>query len=326
MMYLMLTFLTLITPVSGVVSGGRSIAFNLKSGLIPSEEWLYVPGIPCSDPGSFTEITYSSNESMRVLSSGVTAGLNPLLASWVNEDGYAGYFLLGGFSLRGFDLHQREGLAASFHGATIDLRRDTSCGTMVYGEYTSDHVSAATGEAAGVAGISFSVMDRIRLGPQWCAESGSGKLWILGNAVAGPLTLSSGAAVREDQFRRRCSAVLDAGFLTFTTGIDEKNLFGKAEAVAGCISVEVPVPEWGITVLMKPSDAALFLISHGQGGEFRSEVQLSFHGITGGLLLAREHPGHWQAGVIAGINIGSAPVNSSSETWVRPLSINSSSY
>lgn len=324
-MHLILVVLTLLTPVSSVISGGRGTAFNLKSGLIPSEQWLSVPGIPCSGPGSFTEVTYISDRSIRVMSSGVTAGLDPLLASWVNEDGYVGYFLLGGFSLRGFDISGADGFAASFHGATIDLRRDASRGTMLYGEYTSDHVSTAAGEAAGLAGVSFSVNEWIGIGPQLCMKDGAGKLWILGNAEAGPLTLTSGAALQEDQFRRRFSAVLDEGSLSLTTGIDEKDLFGKAEITADFISIEVPFPEWGITALVKPSDRALFLVSHGQGGECRGEVQLSFHGMTGGLVLTREHPGHWQAGIIAGINIGSAPANGSSEPWFCPLSVSTSS-
>ena len=100
-MGLLLSCLILLTPLSGVVSGGRSTSFSMLKGILPDAEWMYIPGMPVCSTGTFTEIVYQGgySESFRVISSGLTAGINPLVSSFITSDGYAMQLLVNNLSL-----------------------------------------------------------------------------------------------------------------------------------------------------------------------------------------------------------------------------------
>ncbi|MCP4648268.1 MAG: hypothetical protein GY852_11160 [bacterium] len=121
---LLLTSLFLLVPLSGVVSGGRETAFSTITGLIPSCAWLAVPGIPARDIGTFTEVTYSSgyNNSFRVISSGETAGLDPLIASCVTKNGFAGQILSEDLSVYCVKNDDAGSYAVSYLDAVLDVR------------------------------------------------------------------------------------------------------------------------------------------------------------------------------------------------------------
>lgn len=306
MNYLLFLALVMLTPMSEVVSGGRSTSFSMKSGLLPVAGWMHVPGIPLYGSGIFTEMAYQGGwkKSFRVISCGETAGLNPLVASRVTENGYAAQLSVAEWLVCCIMDDDQGSCALSWKNATLDLRGTSLDSLFPAGEYSGDHILFAVTENTLAAGFSFNIGDRISIGPAYCTDGGGGNIWFTGKASCGSAAVISALAVDEHDSYRRVYGVFEHGALNLIYGWDGTGYFGqlavRKEKFNGAVSMSVP----GIYIEYRPADDLLFLASHRESGWFQGEIQNKYSCFVTEVELHRS-PGNifdWGFGV--GIELG----------------------
>jgi hypothetical protein len=325
---LLSSFLFLLIPLSGVVSGGRSVSFALKSGLIPSEDWLYIPGLPASGAGTFTSISCQtgSRKSFSVVSSGETAGIHPLVASRVTENGYAAQLFQGGLSIYAVKEQGRGSFAASFAGATLDLRGWPAGDPMLAGEYSSDNLLMAFTEHTGAAGVSFPVSENIRIGPACCADTDEDRFWIQAGAVFGPLTLVSAPAIDELNCYRRFYGLLKYGPASLTGGWNGEAALGELSLNGDDYVAAVEFVTPGAMLGYRLCDSMVFVASHREEGWLQGEIQGKFRGFTVGTYIVKSSDNHLNWGFSAGIDVGTNGIRgfaSPGDPWTEQMAVTS---
>lgn len=321
--------LILLTPVSGVVSGGRLTSFAVKSGLIPVSQWMYVPGLPTCSAGAFTEITFQGgcNRSFRVISSGETAGLNPLIASKVTEDGLAAQMALGDYSLNCVKDGDGGSYALSYKNFTLDFRGSSIENLHPAGEYSDNYILVAATENTSSLGVSLPLGESLAIGPAYSIDRRGGHFWLLAEVVCGPVTVVSAPAIDEQNSYQRLYGTLEYGNVEIICGWDGISHFGQfsVQREGFLAAISLPVP--GVMVGYCPSDNLVLLASHCEEGWFQGEVLSELFGITIGVEFLRS-PGsllHW--GFSAGIAVGSNGIDhlsSSYSPWFSPIAVISS--
>jgi len=325
---LLASFLILLVPVSGVVSGGRSVSFAMKGGLIPSEAWLCIPGLPASGTGNFTSISLQTGreKNLRIVSSGETAGLHPLVASRVTRNGHAAQLLLSGISLLAVREHEAASCAVSFAGATIELRGWPGGHPATALEYSAENILLAFTENTGSAGVSFPIMEDVSVGPAWCADSEEQCFWIQAHAVTGPLTLVSSPAIDEISCFRRIHGVISSDPATLVLGWDGEDVFGEIMFENGELAAAAVWPSPGVMLGFRPSDSLLLIASHREEGWLQGEIQGEYGGFTLGGSVIRSSDRRLSWGFSAGIDVGNhvpARFASPEEPWWEQMAVSS---
>lgn len=296
MNFILFVFLSLLTPITNPVSGGAVTDLRLKNGLIPSDDWIQVPGVPFEESGTFTEITFmgGSRRCFRVLSRGPTAGFMPSIGSFVSEDGYAGYLSLAGVSVSVCDFSGYS-ISSTYSGFTLEAREEWG----LLGEYRSESFLFAGGDNTFTAGVSPSVAENIRIGPAWCHDPEGEAFWVDASVRFKAFLFESAGAIEEDSALRRAKAEFSSGKFYASAGYDGESLFGLA-GLSPVLLLEWP--DWGISSIIQPSSRSLLCFSHNQGGDFQGELQLSFSGISGGFTLHRNSGGGFSSGFTLGLD------------------------
>lgn len=304
----LLSALLALTPITNPLACGPESEFRLIHGLVPGQDWASVPGMPFSNKGTFSEITYhnGSSRSFRALSSGPTAGLNFAIGSYVNSEGYAGFLDIQDFQVKVCEFKSGLNAGASFRGASVEARDAGSDDPAFFAGYSSEHVLLAAGETVFTGGFFLNLAENVSLGPAWCQDRELARFWMATQMEFGPLRFHSGGAVTDSSFRRRADATLDCGVAEITAGIDEEEFFMITETQLGAAELSVCVPHWGFHLLLKPGDNYLVSLSHKEGGELSGELQFSFNGFVTGLTCNRETGGKWTSGFLAGLAFPSA--------------------
>lgn len=321
--------LILLTPVSGVVSGGRLTSFAVKSGLIPVSQWMYVPGLPTCGAGVFTEITFQGgcSRSFRVISSGETAGLTPLIASRVTENGYAAQMVVGDYSLRCIRDEDAASYALSYKNATLDFRGSSIENLHPAGEYSGNCILVAATENTSSLGVSLPFGELLAIGPAYSRDRRGGHFWLLAEAVCGPVTVVSAPAIDEQNSYQRLYGTLEHGNAGIICGWDGISHFAQFSVQREGFLAAISLPVTGVMVGYSPSDNLVLLASHCEEGWFQGEVQSELFGISIGAEFLRS-PGsllHW--GFSAGIAVGSNGIDhfsSSYSPWFSPIAVISS--
>ncbi|MCD4706811.1 MAG: hypothetical protein K8S62_03640 [Candidatus Sabulitectum sp.] len=327
MTLLLLSSVFLLTPVSGVVSGGRLTSFAMKSGLIPASEWMYVPGVPAQDTGTFTEITFQGglNRSFRVISSGETAGLNPLIASRVTEDGYAAQILVEDISMYCVKNGNTGSYAISYKNATVDFRGTAIDDIHPAGEYFDDYILVAATENTSALGVSFPISESLAIGPAYCTDRYGGDIWLLAEALYGPVTFVSAPAIDEHNSYQRVYGTVEHSVSMLTCGWDGARYFGRLSVQGDGFIAAISLPVSGVMAGYRPADNLVLLASHCEEGWSQGEIQCEYWGITTGIEFLRS-PGnafHW--GFSAGISVGSGGTTeftSLDSPWFSQIAVN----
>ncbi len=296
-----------LTPVTEPLSCGLKTEFKLMNGIVPMAEWSSVPGLPFSDSGTFSEVTFHSGTSkcFRALSSGATAGLHPSIGSYVNSSGYAGFFQVKGIQVTVCEFQNGFNPGISFKGVSVEARDALSEDPSFFAEYSSQHVLLAGGETAFAGGLQLDLTENMSVGPAWCQDREISRFWISSDLEFGPLRLQSGGAVLDSTFRRRANASVSTPLAEFTAGYDEEDIFGRAKVQYGPAEVCISLPDWGFLLLVIPDDFFLFSLSHTEGGSLLGEVQTRLHGVVAGASVNRYDNGEWNCGFTFGISSGS---------------------
>ena len=289
--------LTLLTPVSVPVSGGRVTEFRFIRGLVPWHDWTEVTGFPFLSEDTFTEITIAGGEgkTFRVLSSGSTSGLHASIGSMVTEEGHAGFLTASGVSISLCDFTGYS-LASNWRGITLDYRENEG----LQGEYRCESVLLAGGSDAFTAGVSPEISSNLRLGPAWYQDSREGRLLVQGEFSSGCLIIESGGAVVDHRAVHRTSARLKKWGYTVSAGYDGSDYFGVTGIEPLCL---LQWPDWGISSVVRSGESIVLCLSHGQRGRFQGELQLCISGITGGFTINRIEGGDFSGGFILGVDI-----------------------
>lgn len=311
MTFLLLSSLILLTPVTGVVSGGRLTSFAMKSGLIPATQWMYVPGLPACSTGTFTDITFQGgcNKSFRVISSGETAGINPMIASRVTEDGYAAQMDVGDLSLYCVKNADTGSYALSYRNATIDIRGSSPDNLHPTGEYSDRYVLFAATENTSAVGVSFPFGEVLAIGPAFCKNRHGGGFWLLSKAGFGPLTVVSAPAIDEYSNYKRVYSVLEYSDAQLIYGWDGAEYFGKFSVQGECFNAEISIPVPGVLAGYRPSDNLFLLASYCEEGWFQGEIQGKCRGITAGVDLFRSPGNVYHFSFSVGIAIGNRGIS-----------------
>lgn len=324
MTYILATFLLLLTPVSGVVSGGRLTSFSMKSGLIPVSEWMYVPGIPGADTGTFTEVTMQSGfeKCFRVISSGETAGMDPLVASIVTEDGFAAQLVLGGICVRCVRGENTGSYAMLYESIALDLRGSSFSDLSIAGEYSTDELILAGTENSGAFGAAFNFCESISLGPAYCMDGDGGNFWFMSSISCGAVKIVSAPAIDEESSFRRLYSSLEHNDMYLVSGWNGVEYFTEFSLRGADLIASVSLSDPGIMIGYQPSGALMFLTSHRQDGWFQGEVQGKYRSITSGVNCLRSPGGTFRFGFSVGIDMGrntiDAPSTSQSHWWNPP--------
>ncbi len=324
MTYLLTTFLLLLTPVSGVVSGGRLTSFSMKNGLIPASEWMYVPGIPGADAGTFTEVTMQSGfeKCFRVSSSGETAGMDPLVASIVTEDGFAAQLLLGGVCVRSVRDENNGSYAMLYKNITLDLRGSSFCDLSLAGEYSTDELILAGTENSGAFGAAYNICESISLGPAYCMDGDGGNIWFMSSVSLGAVKIISAPAIDCENSYRRLYSSLEHNDMHLISGWNGIGYFSEFSLRGADLIASVSLSDPGIMVGYQPSATLMFLASHSQDGWLQGEIQGKYRSITSGVNCLRSPGGTFRFGFSAGIDVGrnaiDAPSTSQSHWWNSP--------
>ncbi|MCK5842807.1 MAG: hypothetical protein KAH31_11590, partial [Candidatus Sabulitectum sp.] len=311
MTFSLLAALVLLTPVSGVVSGGRAISFNMKSGLIPAIQWLYEPGIPAAVPGNFTDITFQTGceKSFSVISSGKTAGINPLIASRVTENGYAAQFLLGDLSIYGVVDDISGSCTASYENITIDLCGSSLEDVHPAGEYSDDYILFAATENSSALGVSLPLGESLSIGPAYVRDEVGGDFWLLSTVELGPFTFVSAPAIDGQNSYQRLYGTFECSgseVLYGWNGADWYDQYSfRGNEFLAAVSITVP----GVMAGYSPDDNLLLLVSHREEGWFQGEIQGKFLGVTAGANLLRAPDNQVCWGFSAGVSVGSNTAN-----------------
>jgi len=329
-----LTVLLLIislTPVSGVVSGGRETVFSMEEGLIPVLLWICEPGIPTGSSGTFTEVAFHglNNHSFRVVSSGETAGIHPVAASNVRENGYAFMAAAGNFLAYGIRADQTASHAFSYKSVTVDFRGSTFESVYTAGEYRDSLFLIAAGRNASVFAVSFPLGDGFRAGPAYCRGRRGGKLWLRAQARYGPFSVVSFPAVDENTSYRRVYGVVQLRGAQLVYGWNGVNQFARLLLSTGRLKTELTMQEPGLTVEYRPVESMLLLASCSEGGWLQSEIQNEFHGITAGADIVRHPGGTFTWGVSAGISLGYSAIDRKLQIehpWIPENAVSSYKY
>jgi len=317
---LLTTALILLTPMSGVVSGGRVTSFRMISGLIPAIQWMYVSDIPAVTPGNFTEIVLQTGgeECFRVVSSGETAGINPLIASRVTKNGYAAQFLLEDISIYGISHGDSGSCAVSYKNATIDFRISSSESLSPAGEYSDNYILFAATENSSAIGVSFPFGESLSIGPAYAKGRSGGDFWLLSKSELGPFTLVSAPAIDEQNCYQRLYGTLECEGSEVLYGWDgtewyDRFLFSNDNLLA-TFSLSVP----GMMAGYSLDNKLLILLSHREEGWFQGEIQGKFMGVTAGVNFLRAPGDLVQWGFSAGVSLGNNPADNLIESLTSP--------
>ena len=295
-----------LTPITEPVSCGLKTEFRLMHGVVPMTEWSSVPGLPFSDSGTFSEVTFHSGTSkcFRALSSGATAGLHPSIGSYVNRSGYAGFLQVKGFQVTVCEFQNGFNPGFSFRGISAEARDALSDDPAFFAEYSWRNLLLAGGENTFAGGIQLDLTESLSLGPAWCRDRELSRFWVSSDIELGPLRFQSGGAVVDSSFSRRANLCVNTAIAELTAGYDEEDLFGRAKMGYGPAEFCLSLPEWGFLLLVKPDNRFLLSLSHREGGVLQGEVQMELHGVVAGGSVSRFDSGEWNCGFTFGISTG----------------------
>lgn len=321
-------FLIMLTPASGVVSGGRAISFGMKSGLIPVSQWICIPGVPVKETASFTEITFQGGpeNTFRVASSGDTADLNPLISSRVTREGFAAQIAVGAIALYCINDSETGSYSLSCKNAVLGVRGSSISDLQPVGEYNDNSILVAATENTSALGFSIPVGEGLEIGPAYTRDRTGGDLWFIGEVTSGPVKIVSAPAIDEVSSYRRLYGKAEYGSFHLIYGWDGSQQFGELSVgEEGFISaLSFPVP--GVMVGCQPSDHLLILLSHCESGYFQGEIQGEYQGLTAGIELGRSPGNAFEWGFSVGIDAGSREVTSFSvsdttDTWFSRIAV-----
>ncbi|MCK5785545.1 MAG: hypothetical protein KAH54_03190 [Candidatus Sabulitectum sp.] len=323
---LLMWSLILLTPVSGVVSGGRSISCGMEGGLIHVSEWMHVPGLPVEKRGSFSEITFQGGVQrvFRVISSGETAGFNPLIASRVTTDGFAAQMAVGVFSMLCLKTEERENYSVSYDNATIDFRGSSFSDLRPGGEYHDKYLLIAATENTSALGFSIPFCETLAIGPAYTTDRSGADIWLLGEAALGPAKIVFAPAIDEESSYQRVYGLAEYDAIRFIYGWNGLEQFGELSLCGEGFITAVSLPYPGVMVGYQPSDNILLMVSHSEGGFFQGEIQGEYLGITTGLELLRSSRNVVQWGFSVGIDIGRSDMgvfSTSDSTWFSRIAV-----
>ena len=303
---IILLILISLTPVSGVVSGGRETAFSMEEGLLPLSLWVYEPSIPTDRSGTFTEIVFHGldKQSFRVVSSGETAGIHPLAASNIRENGYAFMASAGDFLAYGIRREQTASHVLSYKNVAVDFRGSSFQNVHASGEYRDSLFLIAAGRNASVFGVSFPVGNSFRVGPAYCTGRHGGNLWLRAQVHSGPFGLVSFPAVDENTSYRRIYGTVQFGGVQLVYGWNGTNQFSRLSFSTGDMRAELTLPIPGLMMEYRPAKTMFLLASCREEGWLQGEIQGEFHGITAGADIVRHPGGTYSWGLSAGIAMG----------------------
>jgi len=295
-----------LSPVSGVVSGGRETAFSMEEGLLPVLLWMYEPSIPTDRSGTFTEIVFHGLEkqSFRVVSSGETAEIHPVAASNITQNGYAFMAAAGDFLAYGVAGEQTASHALSYKNITVDFRGLSFQSVHTSVEYRDSLFLIAGGRDASALGVSFPVGNRFRIGPAYCAGRHGGNLWLRAQVHSGPFGVVTFPAIDETTSYRRIYGTVQFGGAQFVYGWNGTNQFSRLSFNTGDLRTELSMTVPGLMVEYRPAESILLLGSCGEKGWLQGEIQGEFHGITAGADIVRHPGGSYSWGFSAGITMG----------------------
>ncbi len=329
----MITLLILVslTPISGVVSGGRETAFSMEEGLLPLLLWKYEPSIPTDRSGTFTEIVFHSlgKQSFRVVSSGETAGIHPLAASNIRENGYTFMASAGDILAYGIRREQTASHALSYKNVTVDFRGTPFEDVHAAGEYRDSLFLIAAASNASVFAISFPFGDDFRAGPVYLRRRQEGELWLRAKASFGPFCVVSFPAIDENTCYRRAYGTVKLDRAQLVYGWNGVNQFARLLLSTGRLRTELTMQEPGATIVYRPMDNLLLIASCSEGGWFQSEIQSEFHGIVAGADIIRYPGGSFGCGVCAGIAMGSNTIDQQLQIehpWISENAVSSFKY
>jgi hypothetical protein len=326
-----LLILLSLTPVSGVVSGGRETAFSMEEGLLPLSLWKYEPSIPTDRSGTFTEIAFRGldKQSFRVVSSGETAGMHPLAASNIRENGYAFMASTGDFLAYGIRREQTASHALSYKNVTVDFRGSSFQNVHTSAEYRDSLFLIAGGRNASAFGVSFPVGSSFRVGPAYCAGRHGGSMWVRARIHLGPLSVVSFPAVDENACYRRVYGTVQFGRAQLVYGWNGTNQFSAFSFSTGDLRTEFTLSIPGLMIEYRPAKTVLLLASYSERGWLQSEIQSEFHGITAGADIVRHPGGRYSLGLSAGIAMGDNVLDQQLRTehpWIAENAVSSSKY
>lgn len=306
MIQIILASLVLLTPVSGVVSGGREVSFAMKTGLIPASEWLHVAGLPTLDRGTFTEMSLwnGHSKSFRVVSSGDTAGLDPLIASRVDENGFAAQILLEGFSIYSLKNDDTGNCVLSYGDAILDFRGSSYRDLTVSGEYSSKQMLLAANANSAAAGVSFSLGESVTLGPAFSIDESGQSLWFMSKAEYGPIQVHAAPAIDGERSYRRLYGACEFEETELIFGWDGEEYYSDFSFRGRGFLFTLSLSSPGALAAYSPSNSLILLVSHRQEGWFQGEIQGKYKSLSAGVDFLRTPGGPYQFGIGLGIDIG----------------------
>ncbi len=320
--------LILFTPMSGVVSGGREISFAMENGLLPLQQWMSVPSITNYSEGTFTEMTLRNGvrKSFRVVSSGETAGIHPLIASQVTEDLSTFQMILGDSRIDCIKSEDIMSYAIAYKSASLDFRGRSFGKLYPAGEYSDNYLLFAIAENTTLLGISCPLTESFSVGPAYSTGANGGEFWLMAETSYGPFRIVSAPAIDDGNNYRRIHGVVDYGESQLICGWDGLDYFSRLSYQRDNFVAMASYPTTGIMFGCLVDDDAILILSHREGGWYQGELQAKYSCITAGIEFLRSSTDEFSWGMSLGIDMGSNGIDESSlsdSCWFDQMAVTS---
>ncbi len=306
MIFCLISSVLLFTPVSGVVSGGRELSFEIESGLIPVQEWMSVPQIAANHSDTFTEITLQNGvrNSFRVVSSGQTAGVHPLIASRITEDISSFQMILGDSRINCLKSQNMMSYAIAYKNALLDFRGHSFNSLSPTFEYSDKYVLLALTDNTTAFGVSFPLTESFSFGPAYSSDLNGGDFWILAETLCGPLTIEFAPSIDDENSYRRFHGAYKYKESKLICGWDGMDYFGHLVYQRNNFVAMASYPDTGIMFGCRVDDDVLLILSQREEGWFQGELQGKYSCFTAGIEFLRSSTDEFSWGVSIGIDMG----------------------
>ena len=316
------------TPSSGVVSGGREVFFSTEIGLLPLQQWMSVPSIQNYSAGTFTEITLRNGvrKSFRVVSSGATAGIHPVIASQVTEDFSTFQMILGNSRIDCINSEDLISCAVTYKSASLDFRGSSFSRLYPAFEYSDNYLLFALAENTTILGLSCPLSESFSLGPAYSTGLNGGNFWLMAETSYGPFSIISAPAIDDENNYRRLHGVIDCDETQLICGWDGLDYFGRLSYRGDKHVAMASFPDTGVMVGCLLNDNAILILSHREGGWYQGELQGKYSCITAGIEFLRSATDEFGFGISLGIDMGNLGLEDSafSDTcWFDQIAVTS---
>lgn len=298
--------LILFTPMSGVVSGGREVFFATENGLLPLQQWMSVPSIANYSGSTFTEMTLRNGvrKSFRVVSSGETAGIHPLIASQVTEDLSTFQMILGDSRIDCIKSEDIMSYAIAYKSLSFDFRGRSFDKLYPACEYSDNYLLFALAENTTLLGLSCPLTESFSVGPAYSTGANGGKFWLMAETSYGPFRIVSAPAIDDENNYRRIHGVVDYRESQLICGWDGLDYFGRLSYQRNNFVAMASYPDTGIMFGCHVDDDVLLILSQREEGWFQGELQGKYSCFTAGIEFLRSSTDEFSWGVSLGIDMG----------------------